>query len=84
MDRVRFITHEGKQILVVDFSNCNPEQVTKIASEVQEIVAAQSPKSVLILNDFTGARFSRVAFTRIKEVALFDPVVREAGSLCGR
>jgi hypothetical protein len=79
MDRVRFTTHHGKQILFIDLSNCNPEEVTKIAGEVQRIVTAQSPKSVLTLSDFTGARFSRAAFTRIKEVAVFDrPFVKRA------
>jgi len=78
-DRVRFTKHQGKQILLIDFSNCSPEQVTKVASEVPKIVTAQSPKSVLILSDFTGTRFSRAAFTRIKEVAVFDrPFVKRA------
>ena len=79
MERVRFRTHKGKQILLADFSNCGPEQVTKIAVEVQRIVTKQSPQSVLILTDFSGARFSRAAFTRIKEVAVFDrPYVKRA------
>ena len=79
MDRVRFITHQGKKILLIDFTNCSPEEVTKIAGEVQKIVTARSPKSVLTLSDFTGARFSRAAFTRIKEVAVFDrPFVKRA------
>lgn len=39
----------------------------------------QSLQSVLILTDFSGARFSRSAFTRIKEVAVFDrPFVKRA------
>ena len=34
---------------------------------------------MLILTDFSGARFSRSAFTRIKEVAVFDrPFVKRA------
>ena len=79
MDRVRFVSHKGKQILLIDFTDCTPEQVTKIAGEVQRIVTRQSPKSVLILSDFTGTRFSRAAFTRIKEVAVFDrPFVKRA------
>lgn len=75
-DRLRFINHQGKQILLIDFSNCSPEQVTKM---VRKIVTVQSPKSVFILSDFTGTRFSRAAFTRIKEVAVFDrPFVKRA------
>ena len=78
-DRVRFVTHDGKQILLVDMTNCGAEEVMKLAPEVRRIVTAQAPKSVLILSDFTGARFSRTAFTRIKEVAVFDrPFVKRA------
>ena len=42
-------------------------------------MTAQSPGSVFILSDFTAARFSRAAFTRLKEVAVFDrPFVKRA------
>ena len=79
MDRVRFRTYKSEQILLADFTNCGPEQVTKIADEVQRIVTRQSPQSVLILTDFSGARFNRAAFTRLKEVAVFDrPYVKRA------
>ena len=79
MDRVRFVSHKGKHILLVDLTDCSPEQVTKIASEVQRIVIRQSPQSVLTLADFRNARLSRAAFTRIKEVAVFDrPFVKRA------
>ncbi len=30
-DRVRFITHQGKQILLLDLSNCSPDTVDKIS-----------------------------------------------------
>jgi hypothetical protein len=79
MERVRFINHKGKHILVVDLTDCAPDEVTKVVSEVQRVVTKQSPQSVLILTDFRGARFSRAAFTRIKEVAVFDrPFVKRA------
>jgi len=29
-DRIRFITHQGKQILLVDLSNCSTAEVEKI------------------------------------------------------
>ncbi len=79
MDRVRFITHHGKTILLVDLSNCSAREVLKLAGKVQGIVTAQPPKSVLTLRDLTGAQFSRDAFTRMKEVAVFDrPYVKRA------
>ena len=79
MDRVRFVTHQGKQILFIDMTNCVSEEVMVIASEVQRIVTAQPRNSVLTLSDLTGGEFRRDAITRMKEVAVFDrPYVKRA------
>ena len=51
----------------------------ELPTEVQRIVTAQPPKSVLTLSDLTGAQFSRTTITRMKEVAVFDrPYVKRA------
>jgi hypothetical protein len=79
MDRVRFITHQGKQILFIDVTNCAAEEVIELLTEVRRTVTAQPPKSVLTLSDLTGAQFSRATITRMKEVAVFDrPYVKRA------
>ena len=79
MDRVRFITHQGKQILFIDMTNCVSEEVMVIAKEVQRVVTSQPRNSVLTLSDLTGGEFRRDAFTRMKEVAVFDkPYVKRA------
>ena len=78
-DHVGFITHKGKQILLVDFTNCTPEEVKSVADKARRIITAQPPNSVLVLADFTGAQFSRDAVTRIKEVTTYDrPYVKRA------
>jgi hypothetical protein len=79
MDRARFITHQNKRVLLVDLTNCSPNQVIKTMAEVQRIVTAQPRESALTLGDLTGAQFSREAIARIKEVAVFDrPFVKRA------
>jgi len=79
MDRVRFLTHKGKQILFTDVTNCGAEEVIELLSEVQRMVTAQPRNSVLTLGDLTGTNFSRAAVTRLKEVAVFDrPYVKRA------
>jgi hypothetical protein len=79
MDRVRFITHQGKQILLVDLTDCNAEEVIELLTQVQRIVTTQPRNSVLTLCDLTGTQFSRAAVTRMKEVAVFDrPYVKRA------
>src|SRR5207245_5691035 len=80
MDRVRFITHQGKRILLVDLTNCSAKEVMKVMADVQRIVTAQPRESTLTLGDLTGgAQFSRDAITRMKEVAVFDrPYVKRS------
>jgi len=71
-DRIRFITHQRKQILLVDLSNCSASEVGKIARAVPELVTTRPRGSVVILSDFTGASFDEEAVRLMKEAAVFD------------
>ena len=78
-NRVRFLRYQGQRILLIDMTNCSPEEVTAIAEKVRRVVTAQPRESVLILTDLTGAQFTRDAVTRVKEVAVFDrPYVKKS------
>lgn len=70
MDRVRFITHEGKQVLLVDYTNCTRQTLLDILKERERIVMAQPKGSVLMLFDSTGAQFSKEVVEEIKKVAV--------------
>jgi hypothetical protein len=71
-DRVRFITHRGKQILLVDLSSCSAAQVHEIVGALPELVTTRPRNSLLILSDFTGASFDEEALRAMKETAVFD------------
>ena len=71
-DRIRFISHERKQILLVDFSNCSPGQVEEVCRAVPDVVTTLPRNSVLILSDFTGASLDKEAIQAMKESAVFD------------
>jgi hypothetical protein len=71
-DRIRFVEHQGKQILLVDLSHCTPSEVAKMALLVPSYVTTEPRGSVLLLADFTGAEFDRIAIDRLKEGAVFD------------
>ena|ERR1017187_2020797 len=71
-DRIRFITHQGKQILLLDLSNCSAAEVEKTCRAVPDLVTAHPRGSVLILSDFTGASFDEEAIRVMKEAAVFD------------
>lgn len=79
MERIQFVEHKGKQILLIDFTDCTPQEVMVISTAVRDVVRRQPKGSVLALADFTGAQFSKDAVTRIKEVTTVDaPYVKRA------
>ncbi len=81
-DRVSFIDYKGKQVLVLDFTNCTPDEIKAVADSARRVVTAQPENSVLILADFAGAQFTRDAVTRIKEVTTYDrPYVKRVAWL---
>ena len=78
-DRVRFITHQGKQILLVDLSNSSAAEVEKILRALPDVVTTRPRSSVLGLTDFTGASFNAEALRVLKETATFDkPFVKKS------
>jgi hypothetical protein len=78
-DRIRFIIHERKQILLVDLSNCSASEVGKIIRELPELVTTRPLNSLLILCDFTGALFHEETSRAMKETAVFDkPYVKKS------
>jgi hypothetical protein len=78
-ERIHFISHQKKQILLVDFSKCSAVEVEKIARAAPETVTAQPRGSVLLLVDFTGASFNEEAQRAMKESAVFDkPYIKKS------
>ena len=79
MDHIRFIVHQGKQILLVDLSNCSAVEVERIVRAVPELVTTRPRSSVLILSDFTGASFDQDAIRAMQQSAVFDkPYVKKS------
>ncbi len=72
MDRIQFITHREHRILLVDFTDCSPDELAAVADRVPETVTHEAPGSVLILGDFSRARFTRESVEHLKIAAAFD------------
>jgi len=70
--RVRFIEHRGKRILLADVSGCTPEQLLECIETVPKYVTRQPEHSVLLLGDFTGTQFTRETIEKLKIAAAFD------------
>jgi len=71
-NRIRFISHQGKKILLVDCTNCTVEQLIELAALVPAEVTSQPHGSVLLLADFRGAAFDRKSVDRLKPSLVFD------------
>ena len=70
--RIRFISHQGKKILLVDLSYCSAAELEQLSALVPDYVTPEPRGSVLLLADFTGAEFDHDAAMRLKESTVFD------------
>jgi hypothetical protein len=78
-DRIHFIEHKGKQILLIDYTGTTVQQMLLLLEHVRVTVAQHGRESLLALADFTGAQLDRTVATRIKEVLTMDrPFVRKS------
>ncbi len=78
-NRIRFISHRRKKVLLVDGSGCSAEQLEEFASLVPARVTAEPKGSVLLLADFTGARFDKKSLERFKPALVLDrPYVKRS------
>jgi hypothetical protein len=79
MDRVRFETYKGKQVLVIDYTGCPEEEVLSLAVRCREMVATQPKDSVLTLPILSGVRVRRDDLQRLKEIAVLNrPYVKRS------
>lgn len=78
-EKIRFIHHEGKKILYLDFSRSKAEEVLQTIGAAKKVIAAHPEKSLLTLTDVTDARFNEAVTREMKEFAAHNrPYVRAA------
>jgi hypothetical protein len=82
-ERIRFIDHQGKRILLVDLSSRSADEVEEIARAAPDYITVQPRNSVLVLTDFSGAAFDRDALRAMKETAVFDKPFVKKSALIG-
>ena len=82
-DRIYFIEHKGKQILLLDFSHATAAQMMTLLGYVRATVAEQGPKTVLILADYEGAEVDHAVAMKIKEVLTLDRPFVKKGAWVG-
>lgn len=67
MERVKFIKHQWRQILLLDFSDSSVDESMKTMNEAKKVIRSQPKSSMLILTDVTGARYNMEVVEKLKE-----------------
>jgi len=80
MERVQFVTHKEKKILVEDFSNLNPGlEFDKTIKKARGMIAGEPKGSVLAVFDSTGCSFSSEMLDQMKDfTAANAPYIKKA------
>lgn len=77
-DRIHFIEHQGKRILLLDFSHANAHEMQLLLEYVRVVVAKHPRESLVTLADLTGATIDHAVAMKIKEVMTLDrPFVKK-------
>ncbi len=77
-DRIHFVEHQGKQILLLDFSHANAHEMQLLLEQVRITVAQHARESLLTFADFTEATVDHAVATKLKEVLTLDrPFVKK-------
>ena len=78
-ERIHFIEHEGKQILLLDFTHSTAAQMMPLLESVRTTIAMQDRESVIVLADYEGAEVDHAVAMKIKEVLTLDrPFVKKS------
>ncbi|MBZ5524477.1 MAG: hypothetical protein LAP21_19740 [Acidobacteriia bacterium] len=77
--RVRFIDHQGKRVLFIDYSHCDVPLLKAVAEQGHRVISREAPGSVLTLNDVTATLFDKESVAVLQSrVAGNAPYVRRA------
>ena len=78
-EHVRFIEHKGCQILLIDFSECQPNEFLERIRYARSVIGRQPQGSVRTLTVVTKARFNAQVSEAMKEYTAHNkPFVRAA------
>ncbi len=82
-DRVRFIRHQEKEILFLDFSNSATDDVLKTIEVAKQLIGTKPEKSLLTLTDVTNARFNEEVGDGMKRFTAYNKPYVKAAAVVG-
>ena len=81
--RIRVIDYKGKEIVYLDFSDCNVNEVFEILEMAKKIIRIQPLNSVLTLTNVSGTKYNREVIQAMKEFANDNKPFVKAGAVVG-
>lgn len=84
MERTRFIDHQGKQILLLDYSGIrDPEEAFREIETSKRVVAAQPRGSLRVMTLVREARYNAAVLQGMKELAAHNAPYVRASAVVG-
>lgn len=83
MERIKFIRRNGKEILLLDFSNCHIKDWMPAIEEAKKIIKTRPENSLLTLTDVTNALFNEEISQKMKEFTAHNKPYVKAAAVVG-
>jgi hypothetical protein len=83
MDRVKFIVHSWRQILLLDFSHCSTDEAINVIDKAIKVIRSQPESSLLIVTDVTGAKYDLKVIEKFKEFTSGNKPFVKASAVVG-
>jgi len=83
MERSRFIQHKGKEIYVLDCSDCDPNEIVGIIDECARQVRSRPEQSVRTLTIAGGGRFDNNVLQKLKDLTQGNAPYVERAAVVG-
>ena len=71
-NRIRFISHKGKKILLADATNLSAEELVQLSPLALSRITAEPRGSVLLLADFSGSKVDKKSLEALKPALVLD------------
>lgn len=83
MERVKFLDHNGVEVLLLDFSHCTVEAALEVIEKAKTVIRSAPPHSLLTLSDFTGIGFAYDLHQKLKEFTAHNKPYVHAAAVVG-
>lgn len=84
MERTRFIEHQGRRILLLDYAGIrDPDEALREIQHSKEVVARQPAGSLLVMTAVRDARYNAAVLQGMKELAAHNAPYVKASAVVG-